>query len=198
MTATFAGELAVRGRRPCWRPGPAARWRVSALSMEFMTISSLAVRARAMMLSASTGDGDEQRAGPGEPLPVVVGAQRELEDDDRQARHRRVQVGAEELVVERGEQQRRGLAADAGDGQQDAGHDAGAARRGRRHVAITWPARHAERGRRLAQLARHQAQHVLGGAHDDRNDDDRRAPRRRPSRRNGPSARPRSRRRTGR
>ena len=75
---------------------------------------------RATMLSASTASGDEQRAGPGEPLPVLVGAERELEDDDRQARHRRVEVGREELVVERGEQQRRRLAADARDGQQHA------------------------------------------------------------------------------
>ena len=75
------------------------------------------------------GDGDDQRAGPGELLPVLVGAERELEDDDRQARHRRVEVDAPELVVERGEQQRRGLAADAGDREQHAGDDAGRAAR---------------------------------------------------------------------
>ncbi len=60
-----------------------------------------------------------------ERLPVRYRAERELEDDDRQARHRRVHVQAQELVVQRGEQQRRGLAADAGDRQQDAGDDAG-------------------------------------------------------------------------
>ena len=77
-----------------------------------MFVSSLLEReaTRARMLSAEHGEGDQQRAGPGELLPVLVGAQRELEDHDRQARHRRVEVGAPELVVERGEQQRRGLA----------------------------------------------------------------------------------------
>ena len=78
------------------------------------------------MLSASTANGDDQRAGPGELLPVLVGAQRELEDHHRQVRHGRVQVEAPELVVERGEQQRRGLAADAGDREQHAGDHAGA------------------------------------------------------------------------
>ena len=72
------------------------------------------------------GEGDDQRAGPGQLLPVLVGAERELEDHDRQARHRRVEIGAPELVVERGEQQRRGLAADARDRQQHAGDHAGA------------------------------------------------------------------------
>ena len=100
-------------------------------------------------------EGDDERADPGEPLPVGIGAERELEDDDRQARHRGVQVGREELVVERGEQQRRGLAGDAGDGEQDAGDDPGL-RRAVGHVADHMGARHAERGRGLAQLVRHQ------------------------------------------
>ena len=80
--------------------------------------------------------------------------------------------GAPELVVERGEQQRRGLAADARDRQQDAGDDAGA-RRAIGDARDHQRARQAERGRRLAQRVGHQRQHVLGGAHHDRDHDDR-------------------------
>ena len=127
---------------------------------------------RARDVEDQDADGDQQRAAPGERLPVGVGAHRELEDDDRQIRHRRVEVGAPELVVERGEQQRRGLAGDARDREQHAGQHAlhrGAV--GDHHDHL--PLRRAERGRRLAQRARHQPQHVLGGAHDDRHHDDR-------------------------
>src|SRR6266404_613148 len=46
---------------------------------------------------------DDERAGPGQILPILVGAERELENDGRQARHRRVEIGAVELIVERGE-----------------------------------------------------------------------------------------------
>ena len=84
-----------------------------------------AVRVRAMMLSASTA-----RVMISAPVQASFASprrgERELEDDDRQAGDRRVHVRAPELVVERGEQERRGLAADAGDRQQDAGDDAGA------------------------------------------------------------------------
>ena len=117
-------------------------------------------------------DRDQQRAAPGEHLPIGVGAHRELEDHDRQIGHRRVEVGAPELVVERGEQQRRRLAGDARDREHDAGHHALHRRAvGDHHDHL--PLRRAERRRRLAQRVRHQAQHVLGGAHDDRDDDDR-------------------------
>ena len=78
-----------------------------------------------MMLSASTAMVMISAPVQASCLPVLVGAERELEDDDRQARHRRVEVGAPELVVERGEQQRRGLAADARDREQHAGDHAG-------------------------------------------------------------------------
>ena len=80
------------------------------------------------MLSASTAKVMISAPVQASDLPVLVGAERELEDDDRQAGDRRVEIGAPELVVERGEQQRRGLAADAGDRQQHAGDHAGARR----------------------------------------------------------------------
>ena len=145
--------------------------------------------ARATIDEREHGEGDDQRAGPGELLPVLVGRERELEDDDRQARHRGVEVGAPELVVERGEQQRRGLAADAGDREQHAGDHAGFGG-AVAHLGDHERARHAERGRGLAQLVRHQDQHVLGGAHHDRDDDHRQRDGARQSRRNGPSGPP--------
>src|ERR1700691_6694083 len=64
--------------------------------------------------------GDDQRAGPRQVLPILVGAQGELEDDDREVRHGSIEVSAPKLIVERGEQQRRGLSADARDCQQQA------------------------------------------------------------------------------
>jgi hypothetical protein len=116
------------------------------------------------------GQGDDQRAGPGQRLPILVRTERELENDHRQARHRRVEVRAPELIVQRGEQERRGLAADAGDGQQHAGDHAGA--RG----AVADPhdrqrARHADRRGGFAQRVGNERQHVLGRAHHDRYDD---------------------------
>jgi hypothetical protein len=76
------------------------------------------------------------------------------------------------LVVERGEQQRRRLAADARDGQQYAGQHT------RPRGAISDAGNHdgtrrAEGDRRLPQLFRNEQQHVLGCAHDYRNDDQR-------------------------
>ena len=126
-------------------------------------------RSRATMLSDEHGKGDDQRPGPGELLPVGIGRQRELEDGDRQAGHRRVRVKAPELVVERREEKRRRLAGNPGDRQQDTGDDAGAG------GAIAdahdhFPARRAERGCRFAQRVGDEGEHVLGGAHDHRND----------------------------
>src|SRR5262249_46262837 len=66
------------------------------------------------------GDRDEERAGPGEVLPVLVRAHGELEDHHRQVGERRVHVARPELVVERGEEEGRRLAADARDGEQHA------------------------------------------------------------------------------
>ena len=73
---------------------------------------------------------------------------------------------------QRGEQQRRGFAGDARGRQQHAGDQAGA-RRAIGDALDDERARQAERGRRLAQRVRHQQQHVLGGAHHDRNHDHR-------------------------
>ena len=81
------------------------------------------------MLSSRMVTVMSKRAGPGQLLPVLVRAQRELEDHHRQVGHGRVEIGAPELIVERREQQRRRLAADARDREQQAGDDAAARRR---------------------------------------------------------------------
>ena len=123
-----------------------------------------APRMRAPIFRAKYGERDQQRPAPGELLPVGIGALHEVVDGDRQVRHRLGHVEAEELVRQRGEQQRRGFAGDAGGREQHAGDQA------RARGAIGDPpdhqrARQAERGRRLAQRIGHQPQHVLGGAH---------------------------------
>ena len=56
-------------------------------------------------------------------------------------------------------------------GQQDAGDHAGLGGAVGDLRMIISAARQADRGRRLAQRVGHQQQHVLGGAHDHRNDD---------------------------
>src|SRR4051794_38573981 len=67
---------------------------------------------------------DEECAAPREVLPVVVGRQCELEDDDRQIRQWRIHVRARELVVECGEEQWRRFPRHARHGQEYAGDDA--------------------------------------------------------------------------
>ena len=47
---------------------------------------------RAVTLSSRMRERDDQRARPGEVLPVLVGTQRELEDHHRQVRHGRFEV----------------------------------------------------------------------------------------------------------
>ena len=147
---------------PTWGTGPLARTHGYGEIVHFAVLS--APRMRAPIFRASTVERDEQGPAPGELLPVDVGALHEVVDGDRQVGHRLGQVEAEELVGQRGEQQRRGFAGDAGGRQQHAGDEAGA--RG----AVGDPldhqrARQAERGCRLAQRIGHQQQHVLGGAH---------------------------------
>ena len=82
-------------------------------------------------------------------MPILVGAHRELEYDDWQIRHRLVQIRAPKLVIERGKEQRRGLARNAGDCQKHASEDPGA-RRAPGYRADDCIARRAERHGRFA------------------------------------------------
>src|SRR6266568_5725864 len=68
----------------------------------------------------------DQRPGPGQAVPVVVGGDGEVEYLQRQGRHRFRQFPAPELVPQGGEEERRRLPGDAGNGEEDAGDDAGA------------------------------------------------------------------------
>src|ERR1700686_2016905 len=58
------------------------------------------------------GHRNDQCTRPGKILPVLVRTQGKLKNDHRQIGHRSIQVGAPKLIVERGEQQRRGFTAD--------------------------------------------------------------------------------------
>ena len=57
-----------------------------------------------MMLSASTVRVITKRTGPGQPLPVCVGTERELEDDDGKACYWSVEILTPKLIVKCGEQ----------------------------------------------------------------------------------------------
>ena len=66
-----------------------------------------------------------QRAGPRQTVPLVVGRDGVDVDLQRQRGDGLVEFEAPELVAEGGEEQRRGLSGDAGEGQHAAGDDAG-------------------------------------------------------------------------
>ncbi len=117
------------------------------------------------------GQGDKQSPGPCELFPVLVGALDEVVDGHRQVGHRLGEIETEELVAERSEQQRRGFTGDARRRQQHAGNQTGT-RGAIRDTLDDERARQAERGRRFAQRIGDKAEHVLGGSHHDRNDDD--------------------------
>src|SRR2546430_13421372 len=69
---------------------------------------------------------DDQGAGPRQLLPVRIGAQGKLENHHRQVGDGSCEIAAPELVVERREQQWRGLATDARHRQQQTCEDAAA------------------------------------------------------------------------
>ena len=64
------------------------------------------------------------RGGPGQAVEIGIRGQGELEDHHRQIGHGFGHVPVEKLIVESREEQRRGLTADAGEGQEGAGEDA--------------------------------------------------------------------------
>src|SRR3982751_1658804 len=78
---------------------------------------------------AETQDEDHenqhQRRCPGELVPFLVGTGGVVEDCERQCRHRLIQVKAQVLAPQRGEEQRRSFTGDARCGQQGSGGDAG-------------------------------------------------------------------------
>ena len=86
-------------------------------------------------------------------------------DHRGQRRHQAAeQVAGDDLGVRAEDEQRRGLAHDPGEAEQDAGDDARERRR-EHDLHDRLPLRHAERVRRLAQLVGHELEHLLGGAH---------------------------------
>ena len=114
--------------------------------------SSRRVARRASTRTEQDERDEDQRAGPGLTVPVLVGRDGVGEDLNGERRDRLVEPRREEPVVERGEQQRRGLAGDARQRQQDAGDDAG--RRGRQHDASASPSRASRRAPAPPRAAR--------------------------------------------
>ena len=123
------------------------------------------------MLNARDGERDDERAGPSQLLPFLVRAQRKLKDHGRQARYRFEELRAEELIVQRGEQERRGFAAHPRNGEQHAGDQTGSD--GAIADALDHKGtRHAERGAGFAQCIGNKVQHVFGRPNHDRNHQD--------------------------
>src|SRR3954470_6274180 len=71
-------------------------------------------------------DENEDEGGrPGVAMPLFIGTGCVGEDRERKGRHRLIDIEAQVLAAQRGEQERRGLAGNAGDREQAAGHDTG-------------------------------------------------------------------------
>src|SRR5687768_4296839 len=68
---------------------------------------------------------EDERSRPGEGMPLIIGADGIVEDLKRKRGNWLVQANRPELIAERGEEQRRGLAGDASDGDQRPGDDTG-------------------------------------------------------------------------
>ena len=130
------------------------------------------VARRASSEQTSTMTDEHQRAGPRLPVPVVVRRDRVGEDLHRQRRDRLHEGGAEEPVVERGEEQRRRLPGDARERQHDARDDPGQRRR-QHDASSTRAPRVAPSARAPSRsVSRHQPQQLFGRAGDDRNHHD--------------------------
>src|SRR5512135_354584 len=104
--APSGGAAALRG--PGAVTGGARRWRSGVLTL------GTHHRPRDEAEGQDEHDQD-QSAGPRLAVPLVVGTQRVDVDLQRQGGHRPLEPGGEELVAERGEQERRRLARHAGD-----------------------------------------------------------------------------------
>ena len=76
------------------------------------------------MVTASTAAAMSRAPAQASLLRSSIGGEGVVEDHHRQAGDRLGHIPGEELVAERGEQQGRGLAADAGEGEQGAGEHA--------------------------------------------------------------------------
>src|SRR5512140_1121783 len=108
---------------------------------------------------------EDERSGPSEGMPCVIGTYRVGEDLQGKGGDRLFQRERPELIAERGEQQRCRLAGDARDGDQRAGDDA-RARRTKHDRKRGAPARVAEGERGLAKRDGNDADHLLRGARD--------------------------------
>ena len=123
-------------------------------------------RARETMLRRSTPTVISSAPVQASETQSAIGAAGIAVDRDRQAGHRLGEVGRPVGVAKRGEEQRRGFAGDAGDGQQDAGEDA-AERRGQDDLADDFVLAAAEGDGAIAIGLGHEAENVFRRARDD-------------------------------
>ena len=139
------------------------RWKRSRTRMFMPSTTTMMSRAPPQARSCQWGYGDAGEVVDG--LREVGDRAAEVAAGSGQPRHPvRAAQGREE--------QRRGLAGDAHDGEGRAG-DQSAARRVADHAERDLPARRADREAGLAQLVRHQVEDVLGGARHHREHDER-------------------------
>src|SRR5450759_587813 len=109
-----------------------------------------------------------ERPGPRLPVPLVVWADRVIEDLERERRDRLTQRCRPELIAERSEEKRRRLAGDSCHRNQRSGHDAG--ERGAENDGYRGPPPWIpERERGLSQGCRNDEKHLFGRAGDEGN-----------------------------
>src|SRR6516225_5102058 len=123
MTAVtaFGAIVTPMPRRTCVVPNHALRSRTTIPSAMLLSYPrEAAARDDAGREAHHEDQADEhERARPGLAVPVVVRCDRVREDLQRERRDRLIQSLMPEAVAERREQQRRGLARDAGDRHHD-------------------------------------------------------------------------------
>src|SRR5918994_1952582 len=103
---------------------------------------------------------EDERCGPGIAVPLLVGSGGVGKHGERECGHRLVEIHAEILAAEGREQERCGLARDAGYRAQSAGHYAGP-RRADYDRKTGAPAGVAQRQRRLPERVGNQLDHLL-------------------------------------
>ena len=118
------------------------------------------------------GHGDEEHAGPGQLLPVLIRTHGELKNRHRQTGHGLAQTAGPELVAQCSKQKRRGLPRNPRHGKQHS-RDHPSARGLEGDADNDFPLRRAQSVGRLAQPRGNELKHDLGSANHHRNDNER-------------------------
>src|SRR5215208_5561052 len=128
VTRTSSVVATARGRAPCEGSGTGGKARRSGFGIVMPVPTSVGGRAEARPGGETGEEADDENegeedegAGPGLPVRDVVRADGIGEDLERQRRDGLVEPHRPEVVAERGEEQRRGLARHARHGHEGAG-----------------------------------------------------------------------------